>query len=840
MRRGRGRRAAALAVLAFGGLTAGPAQAAWPVAEPGEVTITRTEQSIPNIVADDFAGGGYGVGYAMAEDNICVMADFWLTLRAERAKYFGPSAANSDLYYAWVNETAPLQEMIDAPPPEGPTKDGMAMLDGFIAGYNAYLEETGVDNIPDPRCRGKEWVTRIDRIDVMRRVFDLIGYAGRDLVRDGQMSATPPQGAPNPQATATAFGSLPAAAQLIRGAVTSAAGVELDRTHKSNVVALAKAFADRVRDGGSNAVGLGSEATDNGSGALLGNPHWTWDGRDRFWQMHLNVKGKMHTSGMGFLGQPLVMIGHNEHVAWSHTVSAARRLAIAEVQLVPGKPTTYLLDGIPREMDRTTVSIDVREDDGSITQRSKTFYSTVYGPVITSVLGIPAFPWTPASAYSLVDMNADNGRIMNQFMESDAADSVDELYRIHAKYSANPWATTTAADDQGNTLFTDVGTVPNISNDHAAVCNTPIGHATWNTLGLAVLRGSQSSCAVPTDASSAGPMVMPADRQPVIKRNDYVANSNESHWLTNAREPLEGYSRVFGPERSQRAMRTRLGHKIVLDRLEGRDGAGKQTFSRQDIQDALFGNRQLLGELWTDDLVQLCDAQGTMPGSNGPVDVSEACAVLADWDRTDNLDSPGAVLFKRFADLSMASNDFLISYVGANGAPMWRTPYAPGGDPVAEPSGLGPGWTPLAERALADAVTQLKAANIPLDATLRDYQRTEYGGKSNPLHGGEGTLGLFNAMNTSWTGSGYSAGGGGPSFVQVTSFGNGCPDDRTLLLGSQRSQHSGWDRAADQVSLYADKQWVNPPFCDDELAAADVESVTVLGPDGVESVTGGG
>ena len=85
--RGRGRGAAALAVLAFGGLTAGPAQAGWPVAEPGEVTITRTEQSIPNIVADDFAGGGYGVGYAMAEDNICVMADFWLTLRAERAKY---------------------------------------------------------------------------------------------------------------------------------------------------------------------------------------------------------------------------------------------------------------------------------------------------------------------------------------------------------------------------------------------------------------------------------------------------------------------------------------------------------------------------------------------------------------------------------------------------------------------------------------------------------------------------------------------------------------------------------------------------------------------------------
>jgi acyl-homoserine-lactone acylase len=227
-----------------------------------------------------------------------------------------------------------------------------------------------------------------------------------------------------------------------------------------------------------------------------------------------------------------------------------------------------------------------------------------------------------------------------------------------------------------------------------------------------------------------------------------------------------------------------------------------------------------------------------MIGSDGPVDVSEACDVLAEWDRTDNLDSPGAVLFKRFADLSLAENDFLISYAGANGAPMWKTPYVPvAGDPVNEPSGLGPAWSPIAQQALADAVTQLNEAGIPLDGTLRDYQRTNYGGRSNPLHGGEGTLGLFNAMNTGWNGKGYSAGGGGPSFVMVTSFGKGCPDDRTLLLGSQRSQHSGWSRAADQVELYAKKEWVNPPFCRGELKKAPKESVTVLGPSGVESVS---
>jgi acyl-homoserine-lactone acylase len=819
--------AAAVAVLALG---AGEASAAWPVAKPGKAKITRTEHAIPTIEAKDYVSGGYGVGYAQAEDNVCILADIWLTQRAERAKFFGPDSADSDLYYAWVNKTAPLQEMLDAPPPHGPTKDAMAMIDGYIAGYNAYLEETGVENIPDARCRGKAWVRPIDRLDVMRRIYDLIGYGGRDLVRAGQMSAVPPAGAP--AGPVRSFG---ARSSFVEAALAGVRGVSgLPAHQRGHLAGLAKAFADRVRDGGSNAVAFGGEATDNGSGALLGNPHWTWDGSKRFWQMHVDIEGEMHTSGMGFLGQPLVMIGHNEHVAWSHTVSAARRLALAEVELVPGRPTTYLVDGVPREMDRTTVTIDVREEDGSITQRSKTFYSTIYGPVTTAVLGIPAFPWTPRSAYSLVDMNADSARIMNQFIESDTADTVDELYEAHAKYSANPWATTTAVDDRGDALWTDVGTVPNISNAFAALCNTPLGHATWNTLGLAVLRGSQSTCEVPTDPASAAPQIMPADRQPVQKRRDYVSNSNESHWLTNARAPLEGFSRVFGPERSQRAMRTRLGHDIVLDRLEGRDGAGKRTFSRQDIQDALFNNRQLLGELWADDLVALCEAGGTLAGSNGPVDVRAACPVLAAWDRTDDLDSPGAALFKRFAELSLASNDFLISYAGANGAPMWRTPYVPGGDPVATPSGLGPAWAPIAQRALADAVSQFRAASLPLDVTLRDVQRTSYGGRSTPVHGGEATLGLFNAMNTGWNGKGWNAGGGGPSFVQVTSFGDGCPDDRTLLLGSQRSQSAGWGRSHEQVERYSRKDWVDPPFCEDEVRAAKKESVVVLGPEGVE------
>ena len=37
---------------------------------------------------------------------------------------------------------------------------------------------------------------------------------------------------------------------------------------------------------------LGREATDNGTGMLLGNPHFPWDGSERFYQAQLTIPGK--------------------------------------------------------------------------------------------------------------------------------------------------------------------------------------------------------------------------------------------------------------------------------------------------------------------------------------------------------------------------------------------------------------------------------------------------------------------------------------------------------------------------------------------------------------------
>src|SRR4051795_12884146 len=59
-------------------------------ASPYRATIRRTAYGIPHIQARSFAGLGFGYGYAFAQDNICTIADTYITVYAQRSRWFGP------------------------------------------------------------------------------------------------------------------------------------------------------------------------------------------------------------------------------------------------------------------------------------------------------------------------------------------------------------------------------------------------------------------------------------------------------------------------------------------------------------------------------------------------------------------------------------------------------------------------------------------------------------------------------------------------------------------------------------------------------------------------------
>ena len=358
---------------------------------------------------------------------------------------------------------------------------------------------------------------------------------------------------------------------------------------------------------------------------------------------------------------------------------------------MPGDPTSYLVDGQPRKMKATPVTVKTK---GGGTE-TRTLYSTVHGPVLNSVQGTPLFGWTPTTAYSIGDANAGNFRIANHFFETNQAQSTKQLLSILKKNQGIPWVNTIASDSKGNALYADIGSVPNATDEKVAQCNTGIGLAAWPGNRLAVFDGKRSECALDQKVpGAAAPGIMPASSQPFQFRKDYVENSNDSYWFTNVNDPIEGFDRIIGEERIAQSERTRLGHKMVNETLAG---GGKFTLAK--LKKMEFNDRVGSAEILADDLIAYCKANPTMAGSAGPVDVTAACAAIEGWDRRNNLESRGGLLWGKFIVCAF----YGCGSVPNAGGPVYKNEFL-FTDPIGTPSGLNTD-NPDVPKALADAVT---------------------------------------------------------------------------------------------------------------------------------------
>ncbi|MFJ5924612.1 penicillin acylase family protein [Kitasatospora sp. NPDC092948] len=743
--------------------------------------IRRTEFGVPHVVAQDFGGLGYGYGYAFAQDNLCELADQVVTVRGERSRWYGPdgravgglSNLESDTYQQGLLRSGTVQRLLAEPAPLGPTGEARQLVDGYVAGFNRYLHDTGVNRLPDPSCRGKGWVGPIAADDLWNILYDVNTLAG--TAKHQAATAVPGAGAPFP-----------------------AAAVAVDAP------ALLPRAADRP-DTGSNAWAIGRDADRDGNGLLLANPHLPWVGSERFYQAQLTIPGVLDVAGAGLYGIPFVQIGHTDGLAWSHTTSYADHASIYRLTLVPGDPTAYLVDGKVERMTATTVPVTVRAADGALSTVQRTLYRSRQGYVL-------ADGWTDEQAYTLLDANADNLRSLNEWLAIGRSHNLDQLRQAQRTYQGAPWVYTTAVDSTGAVYFTDSSAVPHLPDAQRSHCLVPSPLP-------GVLDGSTTACDPGSDPDARVPGVFGPAAHPQLNRTDYVANSNNGPYLTNADAPITGLPAVYNGD-PELASRPQLGLRMIADRRAGSDGLGAPGFTLGSLQATMFGNRVQSAELDRDDAVALCRAHPAITASDGArVDVRAACDVLAAWNTRGDADSRGTVLWQAYRDA-----------LAATGSTAWQTtPYDPA-QPLTTPRGIAADNAD-AQRALADAVRGLAARGLPVNAAIGDVQRWA----GIPLHGCDGRIGCFNVLTagpTSGAGGGtYPAAGAalphGSSFVMATELTRQGPRTRTLLTYGESADPTS-PHFTDQTRRYAAKQWVTERFTEAEIRSAPGLTVTTL------------
>lgn len=700
-----------------------------------EATIRRTTDGVPHIIANDLASVAYGQGWVSGEDHGCTLIDQVIKIYGQRAATLGPGGdgENIESDFAWraidivgvaTEDFANASDLV------------VEQFDSFADGWNAYLTDVGSEGMTG-WCAGDDWIRPLEAVEIYSyaRSVALLASSGRmaDFIPDAQP--------PEPEAEVAISG-------LVRG------------THEPDGEQSIEFPELDPPDFGSNGWAVGSRRTESGEGGLLvANPHFPWEGELRFAEVQLTVPGEIDIYGAQLLGLPGIGIGFTEGAAWTHTVSAGKRMTGYLLTLDPESPTSYLVDGVSTPMTSEEYTIEILRADETVDTETRTLWRSRYGPI----LDFPGIGWNTTNAISFRDANINNNEFVEQYARMIGIESLDDLIELNAEYQGVPLFNTIATGADGKVWYADAAATPNLSAEaELAYLNRlftdPITLAA-SEQGFVLLDGSTSLYDWETAPGARDPGLIPFDDLPMVERNDYVFNANDSFWVPSAEFTITGdYSILIGTQNTPLMMRSRQNAAVLgsdnAAGLAGEDGL----FSGVELRDAVFENTGQSAALLRAAAVRACRTfsivdmpevvaeDGTVLTAAESVDLGEACNVLSDWDNIYDLDRAGPMVWRETM-AQFSSNDF------KNIGPLFSDPFDPA-DPTRTPSVPNPDIAPILQ-AMARAVQTITKAGFALDTTLGAAQFTQRADERIPLHGGTEDDGVTNivtwAINSSST-----------------------------------------------------------------------------------------
>jgi acyl-homoserine-lactone acylase len=797
--------------------------------------IRRTTGGVPHITGDTVADVAYGQGWVSGEDHGCTLIDQILKVTSTRAATFGPGAEgeNVDSDFAWQ---AIGIAAIAAADFATASSEVVEQFEAFTAGWNDQLADVAGGDGLTGWCAGDDWIRPITAVEVYTYARSVALQASSSAIIDFIGTAQPPAVEP---------------VGIRRG--TNAPGAS-DAVDLGELASADLGLAGSDDGLASNGWAIGKDrAVGNDGGVLLANPHFPWEGELRFAEVHLTVPGVADVYGAQLLGLPGVGIGFTDGVAWTHTVSAGKRMTAYLLSLDPASPTTYLVDGQPVPMTSTDESIEILRPDGTVDTETRTLWRSEYGPIID----FPGIGWSATNVLSFRDANIDNDEFIEQYARMPLIRSIADLQALTAEYQGVPLFNTVAVGDDGTAWYADTSATPNLGAEaeqaYVELLFTDVLTQVAYDQGVVLLDGSDSRFRWEVVEGARDPGLVPFAEMPLVQRNDYVFNANDSFWVPSAEFSLTGaYSILHGEQNSPLSMRTRQNAAVLASSnaagLAGPDGL----FDADEVRAAALENTGRTAALLLSTAVEACRttpivevaealaADGTVSLPAGPVDLTAACNVLGGWDGVYDLDRAGPMIWREmmgtFDDAAFRSAGALFDEAFDPARPT-ETPSVPAAD-----------TTPLLE-AMARAVQTIANAGFALDTTLGASQFTERSETRIPIHGGTGADGVTNIVTwsnrssssepvpqrgESVAGSSALRGEGyrinyGTSFLMTVDYTGDDVRAWALLVYGQTGDRTS-PLFDSQTVAFSEKQWRQVAFTDAEIDAdADLETYTVLG-----------
>lgn len=362
----------------------------------GEVRIDRDSWGIAHVTGKTDADAVYGMIYAQAEDDFPRIERNYLVSLGRLAEADGETALWQDLRQRlWIDPAVLKADYAKSP------VWLRKLMDAWAAGLNAYLADH-----PEVKPRV------LTHFEPWMALSFTEGSIGGDIERV-------------PVSQVEAFYGARKVAMT---------DDELGRRLKEPA--------------GSNGIAIAPSRTADGHALLLINPHTSFYFRAE--QQVTSGEG-LNAYGAATWGQFFIYQGFNQNAGWMHTTTGSDRVdEFAEtVVLQPGKAPAYKVGDAVKPFTTRTVTLKVRQPDGSLAKRSFTTYASEHGPVVREEGG----KWI---AYGL--MNRPVPALEQSFLRTKTSD-LKSFLKV-AGLQANSSNNTLFADSKGEIAYLHPQFVP--------------------------------------------------------------------------------------------------------------------------------------------------------------------------------------------------------------------------------------------------------------------------------------------------------------------------------------------------------------------------------------------
>lgn len=335
-----------------------------------KVEVIFDERGMPHIYARSESDLYAAVGYIMAQERLWQMDLIRRATTGELSEILGEDYVDTDLFLRSLRMTEKSKMVL-----ENTDKERLDQIKSFASGVNYYIEKAGKKLPPEFRILGYQpdyWTPE--------HTANIIGYMGWDLA-SGNLS-----GDVFIYKLVKEFGKDTVINMVPYYDFTGDPvypDYEFSDDYLEAVTDFAKAM-DKVKDlgitpfYGSNNWAVSGDRSETGKPLLSNDMHLGLSSPGIWIQMHQVVPGKLNVTGVAIPGEPYIVAGHNEKIAWGMT-----NLAVDDLDLYLEKTneekTKYMVDGEWKDIQTVKETIKVKNED----DRELEIKYTHHGPIIS-------------------------------------------------------------------------------------------------------------------------------------------------------------------------------------------------------------------------------------------------------------------------------------------------------------------------------------------------------------------------------------------------------------------------------------------------------------------------